>query len=57
MLAGHDILDEPREVRRSVGYLPENVPLYGEMRVIEYLRYRAKLKDVPRRSAGWPSAR
>ena len=47
-LAGHDVLDEPLEVRRNVGYLPENVPLYPEMRVIEYLRYRARLKDVPR---------
>jgi ABC-2 type transport system ATP-binding protein len=47
-LAGHDILDEPLEVRRRVGYLPENVPLYTEMRVREYLTYRAKLKDVPR---------
>src|SRR5580698_566743 len=47
-LAGHDVLDEPLEVRRKVGYLPENVPLYPEMRVSEYLDYRAKLKDVPR---------
>ena len=47
-LAGHDVLDEPLEVRRKVGYLPENVPLYPEMRVGEYLSYRAKLKDVPR---------
>src|SRR3954447_16722412 len=47
-LAGHDVLDEPLAVRRSVGYLPENVPLYAEMRVGEYLDYRAKLKDVPR---------
>jgi ABC-2 type transport system ATP-binding protein len=47
-LAGHDVLDQPLEVRRAVGYLPENVPLYPEMRVIEYLRYRARLKDVPR---------
>ncbi|WP_406700600.1 ATP-binding cassette domain-containing protein [Singulisphaera sp. Ch08] len=47
-LAGHDMLDEPLEVRRHVGYLPENVPLYLEMRVREYLLYRAKLKDVPR---------
>jgi ABC-2 type transport system ATP-binding protein len=47
-LAGHDVLDEPLEVRRKVGYLPENVPLYTEMRVIEYLRYRARLKDVSR---------
>ncbi len=32
----------------SVGYLPENVPLYVEMRVREFLRFRARLKDVPR---------
>jgi ABC-2 type transport system ATP-binding protein len=48
-LAGHDVLDEPLDVRRSVGYLPENVPLYHEMRVKEFLRFRCKLKDVPRR--------
>ena len=42
------MLDEPLEVRRKVGYLPENVPLYPEMRVREYLDFRAKLKDVPR---------
>src|SRR5215472_6324451 len=47
-LAGHDILDEPLEVRRRVGYLPENVPLYNEMRVREFLTFRAKLKDIPR---------
>src|SRR4051812_8373955 len=47
-LAGHDVLDEPLEVRRRVGYLPESVPLYTEMRVREYLTFRAKLKDVPR---------
>jgi ABC-2 type transport system ATP-binding protein len=47
-LAGHDAVDEPLEVRRKVGYLPENVPLYPEMRVSEYLRYRTRLKDVPR---------
>jgi ABC-2 type transport system ATP-binding protein len=47
-LAGHDVLDEPLAVRRKVGYLPENVPLYPEMRVNEYLRFRARLKDVPR---------
>lgn len=47
-LAGHDVLDTPVEVRRRIGYLPENVPLYTEMRVNEYLGFRAKLKDVPR---------
>ncbi|WP_165249019.1 ATP-binding cassette domain-containing protein [Paludisphaera soli] len=48
VLCGRDVLDEPLEVRRNVGYLPENVPLYGEMRVRELLHFRAKLKDVPR---------
>lgn len=47
-LAGYDVLDDPLEVRRRVGYLPENVPLYPEMRVREYLTYRARLRDVPR---------
>src|SRR5215831_1809391 len=47
-LAGFDVLDDPLEVRRALGYLPENVPLYGEMRVREFLRFRARLKDVPR---------
>ncbi|MDG3003707.1 ABC transporter ATP-binding protein [Paludisphaera mucosa] len=48
VLCGRDVLDEPLEVRRNVGYLPENVPLYGEMRVRELLEFRARLKDVPR---------
>jgi ABC-2 type transport system ATP-binding protein len=48
VLSGHDVLDESLEVRRKVGYLPENVPFYHEMRVREYLTFRAKLKDVPR---------
>ncbi len=48
VLAGHDVLDDSLGVRRKVGYLPENVPLYTEMRVKEYLRFRARLKDVPR---------
>jgi len=47
-LAGHDVLDDPLQVRRKVGYLAENVPLYNEMRVREYLKFRSRLKDVPR---------
>ncbi|HVY37851.1 MAG TPA: ABC transporter ATP-binding protein [Polyangia bacterium] len=47
-LAGRSISDEPREVRRSVGYLPEAVPLPPEMRVDEYLAFRAALKGIPR---------
>jgi ABC-2 type transport system ATP-binding protein len=47
-VGGHDDVAEPARVKRTVGYLPENVPLYPEMRVHEYLRYRAALKGVPR---------
>ena len=49
-LAGRSIADEPRAVRRAVGYLPEAVPLPPEMRVDEYLAFRAALKGVPRRA-------
>jgi ABC-2 type transport system ATP-binding protein len=48
-VAGHDVMTESMEVRRNIGYLPENVPLYGEMRVEEYLDFRAKLKGVERK--------
>ena len=48
-VAGYDVMTESMEVRRNIGYLPESVPLYGEMRVDEYLIYRAKLKGVSRK--------
>jgi ABC-2 type transport system ATP-binding protein len=48
-IAGHDVIDEPIEARRHIGYMPENNPLYPEMRVREYLSFRAQLKGVPRR--------
>jgi ABC-2 type transport system ATP-binding protein len=47
-LAGRSIADDPRGVRRAVGYLPEAVPLPPEMRVDEYLSFRAALKGVGR---------
>jgi ABC-2 type transport system ATP-binding protein len=47
-VAGHDVFRESTAVRRKIGYLPENVPLYRDMRVREYLEYRAALKRVPR---------
>lgn len=47
---GYDVMTESMAVRRSIGYLPESVPLYNEMRVEEYLTYRAKLKGVPRKN-------
>ncbi len=48
-LAGASIADDPRGVRRAVGYLPEAVPLPPEMRVGEYLDFRAALKGIGRR--------
>ncbi len=48
-VAGFDVMTQSMEVRRRVGYLPESIPLYPEMRVEEYLSYRAKLKGVERR--------
>jgi ABC-2 type transport system ATP-binding protein len=47
-VAGFDVMTQSMEVRQNIGYLPENVPLYNEMRVVEYLDYRAKLKGVER---------
>ncbi len=44
---GCPIFKNPEQVRRGIGYLPENSPLYSDMRVNEYLRYRAALKGVP----------
>jgi ABC-2 type transport system ATP-binding protein len=48
-IAGFDIMNESMAVRQNLGYLPENVPLYPEMRVEEYLQFRAKLKGVDRK--------
>lgn len=44
-----DTFRQSQDVRRSVGYMPEGVPLYPEMRVTEYLRFRSAIKGVPRR--------
>lgn len=48
-VAGYDVFRESINVRKQIGYLPENVPLYPEMRVKEYLLFRAKLKKLPSR--------
>ncbi len=50
-VAGYDIFRQSIEARRKIGYMPENVPLYDEMRVREYLRYRAQLKGLKGREA------
>ncbi len=49
MVAGYDVFTQPLEVRKRVGYLPENVPLYHEMTVNGYLRFVAEVKGVTRR--------
>ncbi len=51
-IAGLDIFQHSVEVRRRIGYMPENNPLHAEMRVREYLKFRARLKGL-----GWKRAR
>jgi len=48
-IAGYDIFSQSVQARSHLGYMPENVPLYNDMRVTEYLDYRAALKNVPHR--------
>jgi ABC-2 type transport system ATP-binding protein len=47
-VAGHDVFTEANEVRRRIGYMPENNPLHRDMRVREYLRFRGALKGLKR---------
>lgn len=46
-MAGFDVVTQAMEVKRNIGYLPENPPVYLDMRVRDYLVYAAKLHDVP----------
>ncbi len=43
---GHDVFDQPLQVRESLGYLPQRAPLYVEMSVLEYMRYAADLRHL-----------
>jgi gliding motility-associated transport system ATP-binding protein len=45
---GFDVFEQSAEVRRRIGYLPENPPLYNDMGVVAYLRFAAKLKGMTR---------
>src|SRR5262245_53499489 len=47
-VAGYNVFRESLEVRKRIGYLPENVPLYSDMRVAPYLDFVAEVKGVPR---------
>jgi ABC-2 type transport system ATP-binding protein len=51
-VAGFDVFHDADETRRRIGYMPENNPLYPEMRVREYLKFRARLKGL-----GWKKSR
>lgn len=46
---GHDIYEEPEEAKKSIGYLPEQPPLYQDMTVLEYLNFVADLKKVDKK--------
>ncbi len=45
-VAGFDVLEQPQEVKKRIGYLPETPPLYLEMRTLEYLNFVGKLKGL-----------
>ena len=49
-VAGFDVRNQSMEARNQIGYLPESVPLYPEMRVEEYLEFRGKLKGIGRQT-------
>ena len=51
VVAGHDIFRNSLQAQQRIGYMPENVPLYDDMRVKEYLRFRALLKGMRGREA------
>lgn len=48
LIDGHNILNEPEEAKKKIGYLPEMPPLYQDMSVTEYLRFVAELKSIPK---------
>jgi ABC-2 type transport system ATP-binding protein len=47
-VAGFDIFDDSYEVRKRIGYLPENPPLYGDMTVTSYLRFVGRIRGIPK---------
>ena len=48
LINGYDVAEEPMEARKCIGYLPEIPPLYLDMTVLEYLRFAAELKQLPK---------
>lgn len=45
---GHNILEEPEQAKKCIGYLPEQPPVYGDMTVEEYLKFVSELKKIPK---------
>ncbi len=48
VIDGHDILEEPEQAKKCIGYLPEQPPLYFDMTVLEYMKFAADLKKIPK---------
>ena len=48
LIDGHNILEEPEEAKKKIGYLPEMPPLYQDMTAKEYLEFAAELKGIPK---------
>ena len=48
LINGHDVLKEPEEAKKQIGYLPELPPLYMDMTVREYMEFAAELKKIPK---------
>ncbi len=51
-VAGYDIFDDSYEVRKRIGYLPENPPLYADMTVVGYLRFSGRIRGLPKAELG-----
>lgn len=49
-VAGYDVVEQPLEAKRRIGYLPEHPPVYSELTVLEYLRFAGRIKGVSRRA-------
>ncbi|TKJ29802.1 MFS transporter [bacterium (candidate division B38) B3_B38] len=49
-VVGYDVVNDSIEVRRRIGYMPETIPLYKDMRVKEYLDFVAEVKGIPRKT-------
>ena len=51
-VAGHDVFSDSLEVRRRLGYLPEDTPLYRDMTVLEYLEFAAEMRKMDPSTSG-----